>query len=185
MQILHRIGETISHMKLVRLNLKRARGIRSDYSMTEDGFTYKRGGSEYLREIELLHIALFGQPLLGFLRLIYRFMARELMSVVVDDKGRLIAYDLFFFEPSELDKNILHELYVGVRSDYQNRGVGVKLRRYSASCYDNSSLEGLSTLAHFDNIKALRSAQKSGYAIQKKSAKPPAYYLYLPLNKRF
>lgn len=185
MQFLHMLGETVSHMKVFRLNLKRARGIRSDLSISDGGFTYKRGGSSYLREIELLHIALFGAPLLGFLRFIYRFCAPELMSVVVDENDKLIAYDLFFFEPSEIELNVLHELYVGVRADYQNRGIGVKLRRYSASCYENSSLEGLSTLAHFDNIKALRSAQKSGYAITKKSAKPPAYYLYRPLHKRF
>ena len=58
-----------------------------------------------------------------------------------------------------------------------------KLRRYSADCYDGGMLSGLSTLAPFSNVKALRSAQKAGYAITKASAKPAAYYLFRYLKK--
>ena len=74
---------------------------------------------------------------------------------------------------------------MGVRHEYQDKGIGVKLRQYSSQCYDEGYLDGISTLADFDNIKALRTAQKAGFAITKTSAKPLAHYLFKHLTRRY
>lgn len=185
MQILHAIFEKNERFKLFRYHLKKAKDLRKDITKTIDGFTYKRGDSKYLKQVETLHLELFRQPLYSWLVWIYRFKAKELMSVVVDANDKVIAYDLFMFQPIEADENILHELYVGVAYANQDKGMGVKLRQYSIECYDEGKLSGLSTLAAFDNIKALRTAQKAGYAITKTSAKPLAHYLFKYLTKRY
>lgn len=185
MQIVHSISERIEKFSVYKYNLKRSRGIRNDYQMTDGDFTYKRGSVRYLKAVQNLHLELFRAPLFNWLVWIYRFRASQLMSVVVDKDDNLIAYDLFIFQPTEKDEKAIHELYVGVAHKYQDKGIGVKLRKYSAQCYDNGYLDGISTLAAYDNIKALRTAQKAGFAITKESAKPRAHYLFKYLTRRY
>lgn len=195
MQVFHAIAEKTGHLKNIRYNMKRSRGIRRDLTEqfeiagkeNEENnlLTFKRGDAKYLKQIENLHLELFRQPLYPWLVWLYRFRAKELTSVVVDKNDRVIAYDLFFFQPVEAKEKIIHELYVGVNYKYQDKGIGVKLRQYSSKCYDEGYLDGISTLAAFDNIKALRTAQKSGFAITKTSAKPLAHYLYKHLTRRY
>ena len=82
------------------------------------------------------------------------------------------------FEESEISEKILHELYVAVDPEYQDKGIATALRRYSVRAYaQKRTLKGLSTLARPHDIKALRTAQSAGYAITKAAAKPYAYYL--------
>ena len=174
MQFLHELAEKAVHMKNIRFNMKRAYKIRRDLTeqveVGEGGtLTFKRGEAKYLKQIENLHLELFRQPLYPWLVWLYRFRA----------------YDLFFFQPVEANQKVIHELYVGVEYKYQDKGIGVKLRQYSSKCYDEGYLDGISTLAAFDNIKALRTAQKSGFAITKTSAKPLAHYLYKHLTRRY
>ncbi len=185
MSFMHSFHEGVEHLRIIRENQKRAKKLRQEIVLNEDGFTFKRGEARYLKQICNLHIVVFRKPMLPWLTWMYRLCARELISVVVDENDNVVAYDLFFFEPSEMKENILHELYVAVSPQYQDRGIGVKLRQYSIKCYDEGYVSGLSTLADFDNIKALRTAQKAGYAITKTSAKPHAYYLFKYLTKRY
>lgn len=182
MQILHELTEYFTHLKIVILNLLKSRRLRSDL-VINDKLTFRRGARDDLKKIVALHNSLYPRPFLDWLLMLYRYKASELISVATDEKGEIVAYDLFMFEPSEIKDNILHELYVGVAPSYQGEGIAGSLRKYSASCYDNGCLCGLSTLAPFSNVKALRSAQKAGYAITKASAKPAAYYLFRYLKK--
>lgn len=185
MQFMHNLSERYDKFKVFRYNVKRSKDIRNDYSYTENGLTFKRGEIKYLKAIQNLHLELFRHPLYPFLVWLYRFRMRELVSVVVDENDNLIAYDLFMFQPVEKDLKVIHEIYVGVRHKYQDKGIGVKLRQYSSQCYDEGYLDGISTLADFDNIKALRTAQKAGFAITKTSAKPLAHYLFKHLTRRY
>ena len=185
MAIMHELAERAEHIKIFRKNLKLSKGIRKTDVIKDGDLIFRPGTARDLRQIELLHLELFRFPLYGFLSWIYRFRARDLVSVVQDGSGNIIAYDLFFFQPCEMNDKILHELYVGVAQKYQDRGIGVKLRQYSSNCYDNGYINGISTLASFDNIKALRTAQKAGFAITKTSAKPLAHYLFKHLTRRF
>ncbi len=88
------------------------------------------------------------------------------------------------FNEVEVEARIIHEQYLGIAPEYQGRGLSVQLRRYSLNCYAQGTLRGASTLARETDLKALRSAQKAGYAITRMSAKPPAYYLYQSLSER-
>ena len=172
-------------MKFIREHIKLARKLRRNIVRKDNNLTFKAGETKYLHQIENLHISLFRQPLVPWLVWIYRFCAKELVSVVVDENDKVVGYDLFMFEPSEIKDNIIHEVYVGVSSEYQDRGIGLKLRQYSIECYDEGRLSGISTLAAFDNIKALRTAQRAGFAITKTSAKPVAHYLFRYLSRHF
>ncbi|MBQ2382359.1 MAG: GNAT family N-acetyltransferase [Succinivibrio sp.] len=186
MKIVHRLSEQAERVKLVTYNLKRAHsGLRKELEEKDGDFTFKTGSSKYLKQIENLHIGLFREPLYPWLVWLYRFKAHELMSVIVDKDDNVIGYDLFFFQPSEKNEKVIHELYVGVKTEYQDRGFGVKLRQFSSKCYDDGYLDGISTLASLDNIKALRTAQKAGFAITKMSAKPVAHYLFKNLFRRY
>ncbi len=183
MQILHEVTESFTHLKIIIQNLIKARNLRADLVKNEDELLFRRGERGDLKKIVALHNSLYSRPFLDWLLKLYRLKASELISVAVNRQGKLVAYDLFMFEPAEIKENILHELYVGVDPAYQNQGIAGRLRKYSAECYDQGRVNGLSTLAPFSNVKALRSAQKAGYAITKASAKPAAYYLFRYLKK--
>ena len=123
MQFMHNLSERYDKFKVFRYNVKRSKDIRNDYSYTENGLTFKRGEIKYLKAIQNLHLELFRQPLYPFLVWLYRFRMRELVSVVVDENDNLIAYDLFMFQPVEKDLKVIHEIYVGVRHKYQDKGI--------------------------------------------------------------
>ncbi|MBO8415452.1 MAG: GNAT family N-acetyltransferase [Proteobacteria bacterium] len=177
--------EHLKHdVSLWSFNMRRSRHIRRREVKTEDGFTFAPGSAKYLPEIEKLHLQLFRKGLLGWLRWVYKFRAPELISVLLNDKGELVGYDMFMFNTAEDGLNIIHELYVGIAPAYQGQGLAVKLRRYSKDCYDHGVLSAISTLAGVYDIKALRTAQKAGFFITKRSAKPPAHYLICNLTKR-
>lgn len=183
------LGHEAQHLKkafaLWRMNMKMSKNLRQNDEVYKiDNFTFKNASPKYLHKIEALHLQLFRQPFFNWLRFIYRFRVQELGSIIVDEKDRVIAYDLFMFNESEYKDNILHELYVGVAPSYQGQGLATRLRKFSVDKYNYGRLNALSTVAAEYDIKALRSAQKAGFSIAKKSLKPPAHYLVLPLIKR-
>ncbi len=179
--------EHLNHdVRLWRLNMRLSKHVRSPFSVVDEvsGLTFASGTARLLPAVERLHQQLFRQPLLGWLRWVYRFRAPELMTVALTAQGELAGYDLFMFNAAEVPDNIIHELYLGVAPAFQGQGLSTRLRRCAGDSYDHGRLSAISTLAARDDIKALRSAQKSGFAITKFSAKPPAHYLLRPLIKR-
>ncbi len=171
--------------KLWQLNLRLSRHLRGPFRREEDGFIYASGALRYLKDVEKLHMQLFRKPLLGWLTWVYRFRAAQLMTLLLSPSGELVGYSLCMFNAAEASEHIVHEVYVGIAPTYQGRGLSIKLRRAVAESYNHGHLSAISTLAGVDDIKALRSAQKAGYAITKFSAKPPAHYLVHPLTRRF
>lgn len=185
MDFIHSISEKFAHLKIIRWNCSVTKSLIRCYDEKAYGdYTFKPGSFKYLKQIAKLHGELFPMPLLSWLYWIYLLKSRQLCSVAVDRDDNLIAYDLYLFEKAEYQQNYIHELYLGVRKEYQHQGIAVQLRLYSAASYDNGSLSGISTLAAFNNISALRSAQKAGFGIIKESVKPRAYYMFKPLRRR-
>lgn len=182
------LGHTIYHMKrdvrLWRDNMRLSRGVRKQLTRQEGDYCFTFGTTAQLKELEQLHLQIFHQSIVSWLKWVYRFRMNELCGLVLDAQGRIVAYDLFMFQEVEQDQGIIHEIYVGVRPSHQGQGWSTRLRRFSLECYDQGTLKGVSTLAGFNDVKALRSAQKSRFAITKASAKPPAYYLYRPLHPK-
>ena len=185
MPFFHQLEHLNRDLKLWRMNIRMSRQIRRQDELSEDGLIYRPGRAEDLKQIDELHIRVFRQPMVGWIRFVYRFRAPQLIGVVTDGDGQLVGYDAFMFNEVEYRERIIHEQYVAVAPAYQGKGISTKLRRYSIASYDDGFLTGVSTLAQEHDIKALRSAQKSGYAITKMSAKPKAYYLFIPLRARF
>lgn len=157
--------------------MKLSLGIRQDKTQEIDGITYRLAKQSDYKEITALHNRLFGTSIVSWLAWLYRFRLKELGSVAQDREGKIIAYDLFMFNDSEKKDGIIHEIYVGVIPSYQGRGISTKLRTFSLSTYEHGTLKGASTIAKHNDIRALRSAQKSGYAIVKESIKPVGHYL--------
>lgn len=184
MDLSHEAGHIAHGIKMWRLNMALAQMLKH-HNLIEDGhFTFKSADSYYLRQIEFLHLSLFKEPMPEWLRWVYRFRLYELGSVIVNEEDRVIAYDLFMFNAGEYREHILHELYVGVDPEFQGQGLSTLLRQFSASMYNYGRLSAISTVASEYDIKALRSAQKSGFSITKRSLRPPGHYLLLNLVRR-
>lgn len=181
-KMLHGIEHRLRGIRLFRENLKRARGIRLDLEDRCGELLFRRGRRSDLRQVEELYSRVFRIPMPDWLRWTYMFRMGELASIAEDSEGRVAGFDLYMFQEAEFGQGIVHELYLAVDPSWQGRGISTKLRRYSARCYDHGVLQGISTLALFGDIKALRSAQGAGFAITKASAKPPAHYLFLALS---
>lgn len=169
---------------LWRFNLQQCRGLmrKREVVRSEDGFTFAPAAARQLPAVEDLYRQLFGRPLLGWLHWVYRFKAAELISLLQSPAGEIIGFDAFMFNRAEEGAGIIHELYLGIAPAWQGQGLALRLRRYSLSCYNHGSLKAVSTLAALDDIKALRTAQRAGFYIAKRSAKPPAHYLIYNLS---
>ncbi len=171
------------NVKLWHLNHRLAKGISRKCASEQFGdFTFTVGSAKYLKEVQALHLALFRQPMLPWLVWVYRFHAPQLMSLVLDKEGRVAGYEGFMFNEAEVNDNYIHEVYVGVHESLQGQGLATALRRYSINSYNFGNLAGISTVAINNDIKALRSAQKAGYAIIKQSLKPSGHYLVYKLT---
>ncbi len=177
----HFLYHLIRDHRLIKANLLMAQNIRKDLSIKEGSFSYENACKKDFDEcVELctrcnVHIV-------PWLAKVFKKRMPELCGVVRNETGKIIACDLFMFQESEFGQGIIHEIYLAVDPKYRGQGISTKLRRFSAKCYDNHILKAISTLAPFNDIKVLRSAQHCGFAILKSSAKPPAYYLFKQLT---
>lgn len=180
------MSHTLEHLKrdvsLFRLNRKMAVSLRDpNFKVEHEGFVITAARPEQIKEIEALQLRVFRYPLPTWIAWVYKFRISQLVTVAL--KGDVIAgFDAFIFNPQEAKELILHEPFVGVDPAFQGLGLGAVLRINATKSYDHGRLKGLSTVAPYDDIKALRSAQRAGYAITKASAKPPGHYLYKPLT---
>lgn len=166
------------HLRLWQMNQHCARRIVRKHSTEQFGeLTFCTGQVKYLKEIQALHLRLFRVPMLNWLVWLYRFRSPQLLSLVLNQEGKVVGYECFMINESEVSANILHSVYVGVDEAYQGKGVATALRSFSVRTYDFGNLSALSTVASTNDIKALRCAQKAGYAIEKASLKPPGHYL--------
>ncbi len=177
MSFSHRLEHFKEHIELWRMNMLLTRDLRPARRVQEGEFTFTTASRAQARQAERLHRRLFPLPLLGWLHHLYTFRARELVAVVLDARGRVIAYDFCMFNEAEYKLDFVHELYLGVDPEYQGQGIAGKLRRFTCESFKDSRLKAVSTCVGFDEIKALRSAQKAGFAIIKRSLKPPAHYM--------
>ncbi len=182
------LGHTFHHLKrdflLWYMNIRMSSGIREQKTVIDGDFIFRAGNRQDLAAIEKLHYAVYQVPLVGWIKWVYRFHSSQLIGVVTTRDGTLAGYDSFIINEVEACDRIIHEQDVVIAPEFRGQGLSTKLRRYSISCYSHSFFTGVSTLAGEHDIKALRSAQKSGYAITKMSAKPPAYYLYQNLPRK-
>ncbi len=186
MSLKHSFHHAQRDFKLWRMNRRLALGIRNkDLTEEDDEFTFCCAKNSMVKELDQLHLRLFRMPLAGWIKWLYKFNAADFVSVAIDKQGRIAGYDMFIFNESEVKSAIIHEPFVGIHPDYQNRGLAARLRLYSARSYDFGVLSGISTVAPYDDIKALRSAQKAGFAIHKASVKPQGYYMFKFLTKKF
>ncbi|HAR80229.1 MAG TPA: hypothetical protein DCR21_05290 [Succinivibrionaceae bacterium] len=178
---------SLHHMKrdraLIHMNIRMARGARRKEELRDDGLIFRAGTKADLKKIDEQHLKIYKVPILEWLRRVYSVCPEELIGVVETQDKELIGYDLFMFNESEVTQEIIHEWEVVIAPEYQGRGIATRLRRYSAESYNHGRLAGVSTLAGFSDVKALRTAQKAGFAITRASAKPPAHYLFKYLKK--
>lgn len=178
---LHDVHHFSRNFKLWHLNQSLARQLmRKDISQQYGDYTLTLGSAKHLKDIERLHVHLFKKPMLNWLVWVYRFRASKLVTVALDKQGHVRGYECFMFNEVEIKDQILHEVYVGVLDEGQ--GLGTAMRKFSIETYNFGNLLGLSTVALDHDIKALRSAQKAGFAITKQSLKPPGKYLFKPLS---
>ena len=158
--------------------------IRDQKTIEDGDFIFRAGTRHDLKTIEKLHLAAYHVPQVSWIRRVYTFRSSQFIGVVTTKNGTLVGYDSFIINEVEAADRIIHEQDVVIAPQFQGQGLAVKLRRYSISCYNHGSFCGVSTLAGEKDLKALRTAQKSGYAITKMSAKPPAYYLFQHLTRK-
>ncbi|MCK0526493.1 GNAT family N-acetyltransferase [Anaerobiospirillum sp. NML120449] len=160
------------------MNQKYARQIMRRQEPEKFGdYTFVTGKVKYLKEVQSLHSQLFRVPMLNWLVWLYRFRSPELVSLVLDKENKVVGYECFMLNEGEIEHHILHSLYVGVHPSLQGQGIATALRRWSIASYDFGNLNALSTVADMNDIRALRSAQKAGYGIEKQALKPPGHYL--------
>lgn len=182
---MHDLHHFSRNIKLWQMNNKLSRKIIRHVEPQQFGeFTITMGSLKHLKEIERVHAELFREPMLGWLVWLYRFRANDLLTVTLNAKGELVGYECFMFNECEIKDLILHEVYIGVHEHYQGQGIATAMRKFSIASYEFGNLSGISTVAIDNDIKSLRSAQKSGFSIQRHSLKPPGYYLYKPLFAR-
>lgn len=178
---LHSLQHLRRNFKLWNMNQHLARQLmRRNMTQQYGDYTLAIGQVKYLKDIERMHMSLFREPMLGWLVWLYRFRAPNLLSVALNKEGKLVGYECFMFNEVEVESRILHEVYVGVTEE--GRGIATALRKFSIETYDFGNITGISTVAGLHDIKALRSAQKAGFAITKQSLKPPGNYLFKALS---
>lgn len=177
----HGLHHLSRNFQLWRMNQSLGRQVMRREMQEQFGeYTLTFGSAKYLKEIERMHVRLFREPMLNWLVWLYRFRAANLMSIALDKQGRVRGYECFMFNEAEVADRIIHEVYIGVLDE--GVGLATALRKFSIESYDFGNLQGVSTVAATHDIKALRSAQKAGFAITKQSLKPPGRYLFKPLS---
>lgn len=180
----HFLYHLIRDHRLIKDNLLMAQNVRREQFLKEGSLSYECARKkDFAQCIELcircnVNIA-------PWLAKVFKKRMHELCGVVRNEQGKIIACDFFMFQEAEFGQGIIHEIYIAVDPEYRGQGISTRLRRFSAKCYDHHILKGISTLAPFNDIKVLRSAQHCGFAILKSSAKPPAYYLFKQLTPLF
>lgn len=180
MDFAHEYHHLSRAFRLWYLNVKAAKALKQDNKslrIEELNIVLANAQKKHLKEIIALHQKLYGQNLLKWMYNIYRCKIYELGCVALNANNEVIGYCLYLFNECEVEDKILHEQYVGIAKEYQGLHLSVYLRNFSHNKYKHSYLKAISTLAFEGDIKSLRSAQKSGFSIEKKSLKPPAFYL--------
>lgn len=178
---LHSLHHMSRNFKLWHMNQRLARQLmRKNITQQYGEYTLTIGNVKHLKEIERLHMSLFREPMLNWLVWLYRFRASNLLSVALNAEGKVVGYECFMFNEAEIEDRILHEVYVGVSEE--GKGIATALRKFSLETFNFGNICGISTVAGLHDIKALRSAQKAGFAITKQSLKPPGNYLFKALS---
>lgn len=179
----HFLYHLLRDRKLVARNLALSKNIRRNLSLKDAEFTYLTASKhDFNACMELLErCGLYAVP---WLQKVFKKRMTQLCGIAKDKEGKIIACDFFMFQEAEYDQDIIHEIYLAVDPQYRGLGISTKLRQFSIMCYDEGRFKAVSTLAGFNDLKALRSAQHCGFSISKSSAKPPAYYLIKYLHQK-
>lgn len=177
----HFLYHLIRNRQLIKANLLMSQNVRKKLFLKDGVFSFECAQKRDFDEcVELFNRC--NVNIVPWLAKVFKKRMSELCGVVRNEQGKIIACDFFMFQEAEYGQGLIHEIYIAVDPKYRGQGISTKLRRFSAKCYDNHVLNGISTLAPFNDIKVLRSAQHCGFAILKSSAKPPAYYLFKELT---
>ena len=89
---------------------------------------------------------------------------------------------MLYFKKKDIDKNVIHEAYIGIKNNSIKQGLGSKLRNFSINKLSNSGVLGISTQIDPLNKLSLNSALKVGFKIKNKKLKDKNYILFYKLD---
>ena len=169
----------IEGLKFLLRNINGAKLLITFDSKFKDGYVYSGILSRDICKFNRIHKELRDSSGLNFWRyLLYFFFGKKFAALVKDESGEVIAFQMFYFKADEINRKILHEAFIGVRNEYRGNSLATKLRLFSKSQFQKSSISKISSNIPKDNSPSLRSALKSGFYVSEVESTHNAYYLF-------
>lgn len=119
-------------------------------------------------------------------KILFKLFGSRLIIMAKDIKTRQpIGFDMFYFNELDSTYNTVHEGFVYVDHDWQNKRISKNLRLFACNFFKDNKKSGISTRIKSDNVSSLHSALKVGFKIQSKADlnnKIEEYYLVKSLK---
>lgn len=99
-------------------------------------------------------------------RWLYRIVGEKMLRVAVSiDDERIVGVEMFYFNKRDIIDGTIHEGFIGVLPDMNNRGIATTMRKISLDDFSHMKLRGVSSRISDDNLASVRSAKKLGFRI--------------------
>lgn len=152
---------------LIFRDLKMSFKIPIVKSETQNGITYRGMHRSELNTINKLHILMNGGSNIALARRFVYWLVGSRIVIVVskqeNGKEKIIGFNMFYFNKQDVKQNTIHGGFIGVDNNYQDLGIGSKLRKKGVEHFRQTYLSGMSSRIDLDNKASLAVTLKAGF----------------------
>ena len=164
--------------KFLLRNLIAARRLDGFKKTKINGYTYSGAEPADLPALSYLHKDLRERRSINVWRkTLFLLAGKKFLAIVKDDNGYLVGFQMFYFRDNEMDSMILHEAFIGVRSDYRGQSIATNLTKYSTLHFSETPIKKISSRVADNNVASLRRALAGGFDIQEYNSSLKMFFL--------
>tara|TARA_B100000941_G_scaffold154280_1_gene109342 strand:+ start:760 stop:1311 length:552 start_codon:yes stop_codon:yes gene_type:complete len=172
MEILKRFFSEIEGFKFLIRNIRNVEKLPKIDSKIIGDFRIESCQKSDFNHISKLHKLLRdGRDLNFWRKILYKSKGKKLMFLIKDTNKKIIGFQMFYFKDDEIKNKIIHEAFIGVKSEFRGNNLSVELRKCSIEHFSKTGLSAISTNIPSNNEPSIASAQKTGFQLHKEKTK--------------
>ena len=163
-------------------NCLKVKKLNTISEMRNGFFIFRNFKKTDFKEIKKLHSDFRNGYQINFWRqILFLLFGKYFINVVTFKNKEILGFQMLYFKKNDISNNVIHEAYIGIKSNSIKQGIGSKLRNFSIHKLRNSSVIGISTQIESSNKLSLNSALKVGFKFKNKKLRDNNYILFYKL----
>lgn len=163
-KLIERAQWEIEGIKFLLQNISEAKNLPSPKKISFNEYQIDGLKPIEIKKLRQIHKTLRnGRELNLWRTILYIIYGKKLITLAKDKKNEIVGFQMLYFKKEEIKNKTIHEAFIGIKPEHQNKSLATNLRLFSARNLKRSRCKKISSKISKNNQASLESAIKCGF----------------------